>query len=589
MADALPLSKPPLPAALGAHPLSRAPLPSMADALPLSKPPPPSASGAHPLSRAPLPSMSGAHPLSGSKVRRPLASEPQRLVGMTLDGRYRLQRYLGRTPKAGRPLPKLTYLAALVSDGPAEAKARAAGRLHGEQVIVAVCGRGDQLQPLHPEQHTRLQQFAAERLVSTAPESLLPVLHCGTLPLRSEPDGDGSGATFLVQPHVPETLLTYTERVPLTLVDTLTLARALCQALAEAGQHHPGYVHGDLKPDRIGLWPPAPTGEPAPLSTLHPVLLDFNLEAVLSEVAPREPLRGPVVGSPYLAPERWAGAPPTAAADAFALAAILYEMLGGDLLRAAQCARHRREIPPLPAQPGLLPHQELAILAALRGEPMQRPDAARLAVLLAVPESDSEPSQVDAPVSEAGAIPLAGGSAAEDPAAGWLRVALPAVGAQQTVVTPTGRRVVLMTMTVPAGREHATQALPLSSVPELLPAPLLLIAHGESLMVELDGSPSGRGRDRPSLYHDAQDPNTRCERYTLKPSSDEAYFDVGHRRLSVKRVHYCSVVGEGTSGAMAAALGGLQIVVYAPGALKRLVVMYADRQDVTYGLCIAVG
>lgn len=586
-----PVSHPPLntPAArpLPSHPPLNTPV---ARQLP-SRPPPNTPAARLPPSRPPLPSASGSHPPAAHKARPPLASEPQRLLGMVLDGRYRLQSYLGRTSKAGRALPKLIYLATLLADGPEEKKARTAGWLRGEQVVVAVCGRGDSLQPLDAQQQGRLQRFVAARQLPAVPPALLPILHCGQLPPREEPEADGSGATYIVQPKVDTTLLGYTEKTPLGLEERLELARALCRTLAKVVQQAPGFIHGDLKPYHIGLWPPPHPGAPGQNAAGQPVLLDFCLATVLGDAAPREPVigsgLGSGLGSPYLAPERWAGAPPSAAADTYALAAILYELLGGDLRRAAQCARNRREIPPLPAQPGLLPHVELAILSVLRAEPAQRPDAARLSELLAGPGTAAPPPEAPADEPET-LLPPQPKAASGDPAE-LLRVPLPAAGEPHKVVTPTGRQVVLLAMTVPAGREHASLALPLSTIPGLLPAPLLLIAHGESLMVELDGTPLGRGRDRPSLYHDAQQPSSRCDRYTLKPVTDSGFFDVGHRRLSVQRLHYVSVLYSQTPGPLAAVLPELKLAIQAQGALQRLVVLYTEQQSLTYALCIAVG
>ena len=146
--------------------------------------------------------------------------------------------------------------------------------------------------------------------------------------------------------------------------------------------------------------------------------------------------------------------------------------------------------------------------------------------------------------------------------------------------------------TLPAGaklEDGIRLALPLSKIPGLLPAPLLLIAHGESLMVELDGTPLGRGRDRPGLYHDASEPSTRCERYTLKPTAQGDFFDVGHRRLSVQRLHYCSVVYAQAPGPLGAVIPELGLSVHAQGALQRLVVLYVEKDQLTYALGIAVG
>jgi hypothetical protein len=84
----------------------------------------------------------------------------------------------------------------------------------------------------------------------------------------------------------------------------------------------------------------------------------------------------------------------------------------------------------------------------------------------------------------------------------------------------------------------------------------------------------GRGRDRLSLYYDAYDPNTRCETYTLLPSTPVASFDVGHRRLSVQRIHYASVVapGAGPADRLTLTLPELHIEVIANGPVLRLCV-----------------
>ncbi|HRI54636.1 MAG TPA: protein kinase, partial [Pseudomonadota bacterium] len=133
-----PLSQPPLfgPPPVG-QPLSQPPLsgPPLSARSPVGQPLSARSPAGVP-SGSPLVGGLGSQPPGTSRGRRSLAGEPQRLLGLVLAGRCRLQRYLSRTPKAGQPLVKLTYQATLLTDGPEEIKARAAGRLQGDQVIV---------------------------------------------------------------------------------------------------------------------------------------------------------------------------------------------------------------------------------------------------------------------------------------------------------------------------------------------------------------------------------------------------------------------------------------------------------------------
>lgn len=84
-----------------------------------------------------------------------------------------------------------------------------------------------------------------------------------------------------------------------------------CRGVAAA--HAAGVVHGDLKPDNMLLRHDG-----------RAVVCDFGLASVHSGPSAK------VSGTPaYLAPERWTGSEPSAAADQFSLAVAFFELLAG--------------------------------------------------------------------------------------------------------------------------------------------------------------------------------------------------------------------------------------------------------------------
>jgi tetratricopeptide (TPR) repeat protein len=126
------------------------------------------------------------------------------------------------------------------------------------------------------------------------------------------------------------------------------LAVSLCRGLAAA--HAVDVVHGDLKPESVLITPHRGA-----------VLTDFGLARAF--VADGEHL---VEGSPYLAPERRRGGPPTRAADVFAAGVVLVELLAGSLPTHVESA--------LPGLPDAL----AALLRdCLQDDPQRRPPDAR--------------------------------------------------------------------------------------------------------------------------------------------------------------------------------------------------------------------
>jgi Tol biopolymer transport system component len=100
----------------------------------------------------------------------------------------------------------------------------------------------------------------------------------------------------------------------LPLQQTLSYGLQLCEALAAA--HECGLIHGDVKPDNAMVRKDG-----------YVKLLDFGLTLNMAvDEVNSSSLSGTLR---YLAPERWSGHPPSAAADVFALGVTLFELLTG--------------------------------------------------------------------------------------------------------------------------------------------------------------------------------------------------------------------------------------------------------------------
>ncbi|MBV9867506.1 MAG: protein kinase [Abitibacteriaceae bacterium] len=214
----------------------------------------------------------------------------------------------------------------------------------------------------HPKFAPALAQ-AAHRAVQLAHPNLGRLLEMG----------EEEGTLFLVSEWLPgASLETRLRRAPFTRAEIVADVQQIAEALSYL--HQNGALHGDLRPRQVLA---------AADGTLK--LTDANLAdaftmagVALSDVEHD--------ATYYLAPERFDGAPPTAASDLYALGVILYRMLTGRVpfdgpSPLSIAMRHRNDAPLHPSQFNreCPPDLEAITLRLLEKNPQMRyPSAAQL-------------------------------------------------------------------------------------------------------------------------------------------------------------------------------------------------------------------
>jgi serine/threonine-protein kinase len=197
--------------------------------------------------------------------------------------------------------------------------------------------------------------------------------------------GDDDGRPFIAMEYVEgETLADLVaRRRRLPAAEAASLAMQACAGLAAA--HAAGLVHRDVKPQNLLL------GTDGVLK-----LGDFGIAA--GNEGTRLTLAGTVLGTAgYLAPEQARGERVTAAADIYAVGAVLYELMTGEPSRTAvSLAELGKEDgfrpPDLAARAPDAPAELVtAVTACLAVEPEDRPpSAAALARMLAPVAAEAE-------------------------------------------------------------------------------------------------------------------------------------------------------------------------------------------------------
>ncbi len=156
--------------------------------------------------------------------------------------------------------------------------------------------------------------------------ALARVTHPNVVAVHEAAEADGD--VFLVMQLVDGVALHRWLRAERRAVDTvLDALSAVAEGLAAA--HAAGVIHGDVKPDNVLV------GEGG-----HAWLADLGTARILGEGD------GRAGGTPeYFAPERRAGAPPSASADQYALAVTLHEAITGARPEIDRDGRERRAVP----------------------------------------------------------------------------------------------------------------------------------------------------------------------------------------------------------------------------------------------------
>lgn len=182
--------------------------------------------------------------------------------------------------------------------------------------------------------------------------------------------GGAEAAPFIVMEFVEGTSLEQLH--DLTIAQVIDLGKQICEALEYA--HSKGFIHRDLKPENILV-------EKHGLSYFAK-LADFGLARPRDWSGPvSERIEGTIY---YLAPEVIAGRPGDVAADLYALGAMMYQMVTGqvpfsDFDAQAILTQHLEETvsPPSESRSGVPPALDKIILRLLAKGPSDRYASAR--------------------------------------------------------------------------------------------------------------------------------------------------------------------------------------------------------------------
>lgn len=225
--------------------------------------------------------------------------------------------------------------------------------------------------------------------------------------------GDHAGRPFLVMQLVDGPTLRdeIARRSPLPVAEAVAYAQQVAEALAYAHLH--GIVHRDVKPANILLT--SPLGDAGPRRR-RALLSDFGIARSVGEAGLSS--SNEVFGTvQYLAPERAIGQDATPASDVYSLGVVLYEMLTGrvpfnaDTPVATALAHARQPVPsPRDYNPRIPPRVEQVILRALAKNPGERfRSGTELAAALAAVQNGAA---LDTERYGALAPPTSGGTAA---------------------------------------------------------------------------------------------------------------------------------------------------------------------------------
>jgi serine/threonine protein kinase len=288
----------------------------------------------------------------------------------------------------------------------------------------------------------------------------------------------GDGRPFIVMERLPGVTLADQMRAgPLSQDAVRVVADDVLAAMAAA--HAAGILHRDIKPGNILM-----TEDGRAKIADFGVAREADTDSLLVDPTTTNALSGTPA---YLAPERLAGQPATAASDIWALGVVLYEALAGRKpfdgptpIAVAMAVRDGDNPPLEEVAPDTDPTLTAAVNRAMNGDPAQRFQTARemRAAVAGVP-ADVDATVVDLPVVDrtivAGPAPLA--------AAPWWRRLSPraaaiALGAAAAILLLVGIGVAAgrssddhtpVTPARPANAEVTTTAAPTTTLTTTAP------------------------------------------------------------------------------------------------------------------------
>ncbi|MBX3270501.1 MAG: serine/threonine protein kinase [Sandaracinaceae bacterium] len=267
---------------------------------------------------------------------------PDNNLGKTLDGRYHLERLLG---KGGMGL---VY----------EAKHVILGKRLAVKVLKEEVSRDEKV-------IARFQREAQSAGAIGSPH-ICDVSDFGTMP---------DGSTYFVMEYLdgPSLSTALHQQNPMPTARVLDVGIQLCDALGAA--HERGIVHRDLKPDNVHLVEQGGRRD-------FVKVLDFGIAKVGNAADKKLTQAGQVFGTPhYMSPEQCAGRDVDHRTDIYALGVMLYEMACGvvpfdadSLMGVLTKHVYENPIPPreLPPPVDVPPGLEAIILKSLAKQPEHR-------------------------------------------------------------------------------------------------------------------------------------------------------------------------------------------------------------------------
>lgn len=295
------------------------------------------------LSPAQIPAGVGSLAASGQVVATIEPEKKDELIGLTIEGRYRIDSLIGL--------------------GGMGSVYRAARLLIGDEVAMKILHTERVADP-HAGERFRREAQAAARLKHP---NAVSIHDFGIT---------GDGLQYLVMELLEGLSLRQIikQEGPLPASVAAEITTQVCAALDEAHQRH--IIHRDIKPDNIII--------NSTTAGLRVKVLDFGIAKLRDDVANHLTQTGSVMGTPhYMSPEQCLGEDLDSRADIYSVGIVLYEMLCGRVpfnspVSTAVVVQHVNQPPPSlrTINSGVSPQVEAVVFHALEKQPDARPPTA---------------------------------------------------------------------------------------------------------------------------------------------------------------------------------------------------------------------